>query len=382
MEVRAHPTQYKHAGLSRIEEMFMIVGITYDLREDYLAEGYGEEETAEFDKPDTIDAIDRTLQDLGYRTVRIGNIRRLVTKLAHGERWDLVFNIAEGLKGYGREAQVPALLDAYGIPYTFSDPLVLALTLHKGMTKHVIRDLGIPTPDFAVVEDESDIAEVDLPFPLFAKPVAEGTGKGISSASRIATANELKAECRRLLAAFNQPVLVEAFLPGREFTVGVSGTGDEAAAIAAIEVVLNDRAERDVYSYLNKERYEERVEYRLVDDSMARKAKEVALAAWRGLGCRDGGRIDLRADAGGMPNFVEVNPLAGLNPKHSDLPILCRLAGVSYRELIERIMSSALRRLEGLRFAHMPALAMELPECHPGTSVCGERSIGRSESAS
>ena len=130
----------------------MKIGLTHDLRDDYLAEGYSEEETAEFDRAETIDAVDRTLTELGFRTDRIGHLKSLTGRLAAGDRWDLVFNIAEGLRGFGREAQVPALLDAYEIPYTFSDPLVLALTLHKGMTKHVIRDMGIPTPDFAVIE--------------------------------------------------------------------------------------------------------------------------------------------------------------------------------------------------------------------------------------
>jgi D-alanine-D-alanine ligase len=201
------------------------IGIAYDLREDYLAEGYGDEETAEFDRLDTIEAIEGTLQRLGFETDRIGNIRKLAARLVAGDRWDMVFNIAEGLRGFGREAQVPALLDAFEIPYTFSDPLVLSLTLHKGMTKHVIHDLGIPTPEFTVVETTSDVDAVDLPFPLFAKPVAEGTGKGISASSRIMTRKDLDSVCRRLLTAFDQPVLLETFMPGREFTVGITGTG-------------------------------------------------------------------------------------------------------------------------------------------------------------
>ena len=163
----------------------MKIGITYDLRKDYLVAGFGEEETAEFDSEETIAAIDRALQDLGYRTDRIGNIKSLTRRLAAGDSWDLVFNIAEGLRGFGREAQVPALLEAHEIQYTFSDPLVLSLTLHKGMAKRVVRDLTVPTPDFFLVENESDLAFIDLPFPLFAKPVAEGTGKGVDSASKI-----------------------------------------------------------------------------------------------------------------------------------------------------------------------------------------------------
>jgi D-alanine-D-alanine ligase len=204
------------------------IGITYDLRDDYLAEGYGEEETAEFDHPVTIAAIEGALHILGHDTERIGHIRKLAEKLVAGEKWDLVFNIAEGLRGFGREAQVPALLEAYDIPYVFSDPLVLSLTLHKGMTKRVIRDLGIPTPDFTVVESPEEIERVALPFPLFAKPVAEGTGKGVTAASKINDRAELERVCLLLLETFRQPVLIEAFLPGREFTVGIIGTGGEA----------------------------------------------------------------------------------------------------------------------------------------------------------
>lgn len=323
----------------------MKIGITYDLRNAYLAEGYSEEETAEFDRPDTIDAIDHTLQYLGYETDRIGHIRQLITRLVAGERWDLVFNIAEGMYGFGREAQIPALLDAYKIPYTFSDPLVLALTLHKGMTKQVVRALGIPTPDFVVVETETDLQEVNLPFPLFAKPVAEGTSKGISAASKIRTREELHTVCHQLLIKHRQPVLVETFLPGREFTVGIVGTGKKAKALGVMEVTLLAQAEPEVYSYANKAYYTERVRYKLVDDAVARKAMDLALQVWRGLGCRDGGRIDLRCAVDGTPHFLEVNPLAGLNPDISDLSILCGLVGISYSQLIAMIMESAMERL-------------------------------------
>jgi D-alanine-D-alanine ligase len=323
------------------------IGITYDLRGDYLAEGYTKEETAEFDRIDTIEAIEEALQISGYRTDRIGHLKALIGRLSSGDRWDMVFNIAEGLHGFGREAQIPALLDAYGVPYTFSDPLVLALALHKGMTKHVIRDTGIPTPDFQIIETEDDVANVDIPFPLFAKPVAEGTGKGITAASKITSFSELKQVCRNLLTTFRQPVLVETFLPGRELTVGIVGTGKEAFALGVIEIHLKDNAESNAYSFHNKENYAELVEYKLIDDSMARNAEEAALAVWRVLGCRDAGRIDLRADASGRPNVMEINPLAGLHPVHSDLPIICNLKGIPYHELISMIMRSARKRVAG-----------------------------------
>lgn len=320
------------------------IGITYDLRDEYLKEGYNLEETAEFDLLDTIESIEKVIIDNGFQADRIGNVKALTRRLVAGNRWDLVFNIAEGLHGFGREAQVPALLDAYNIPYTFSDPLGHALTLHKGMTKHVLRDMGIPTPDFAVVSYESEIADVNLPLPLFAKPVAEGTGKGITSLSKITNREELYRICKYILQTFKQPALVETYLPGREFTVGILGSGKDAKVLGVIEVILKPAAEKNAYSYENKEHYDRLVQYILVDDDEAKQAKEISLRLWRRLDLKDAGRVDLRSDAHGAPHFMEVNSLAGLNPKRSDLPILCNLLGMSYDELINSIIKSALRR--------------------------------------
>ena len=201
----------------------MKIGLTYDLREAYLAEGYSELETAEFDRIDTIDSLENALRSLGHKTDRIGHVRQLVSCLAAGDRWDLVFNICEGLRGIAREAQVPALLEAYSIPCTFGDPVAMTVCLHKGLTKTLVEKSGMPTPQFVVVETMSDLAKVNLPFPLFAKPIAEGTGKGVSPASRISSAAELSQVCAALLSDFRQPVLVETYLSGREFTVGSLG---------------------------------------------------------------------------------------------------------------------------------------------------------------
>ena len=320
------------------------IGLTYDLRDDYLKEGYGLEETAEFDLPDTIAAIEKVILENGFQTDRIGNIKALTRRLAKGDRWDLVFNIAEGLYGFGREAQVPALLEAYNIPYTFSDPLGNALTLHKGFTKQILRDMGIPTPDFALVSSVHDIESVSLPFPLFAKPVAEGTGKGITAFSKITARKNLQKICKQLLKTFQQPVLVETYLPGREFTVGILGTGRDARALGAMEVILRPDAEKNAYSYENKEHYDRLVQYALVSDEEAQKAMEISLMAWRALDLRDAGRIDLRSNIHGVPHFMEVNALAGLNPVRSDLPILCGKIGMSYHKLISAIIKSALKR--------------------------------------
>jgi D-alanine-D-alanine ligase len=324
----------------------MRIGITYDLRDDYLREGYSYEETAEFDRVDTIEGIEEALTALGHTADRIGNVKQLVSKLASGHTWDLVFNIAEGMYGIGREAVVPAILDAYQIPYTFSDPLVLAVTLHKGMTKTILRDAGIRTADFVVLDSIAEVNSVGLPYPLFAKPVAEGTGKGINDASKVNSAQELRAVCEHLLKEFNQPILVETYLPGREFTAGIVGTGDDAEAVGVMEVLFRDKHNGErIYSLHNKSNYEEIIEYRIPEQEVIKACSTLALASWKALGCRDGGRVDLRMDSLGQPNFIEVNPLAGLNPVHSDLPILCRLLGISFQELIERILESTLKRI-------------------------------------
>lgn len=322
----------------------MRVGLTYDLRSDYLKEGYSLEETAEFDKEDTIDGLAAAIAAHGHEVDRIGHVRALVGRLAKGERWDLVFNIAEGLRGVAREAQVPALLEAYGIPCTFADAGVLTLCLHKGYTKAVLQAAGVATAPFAVVERESDIERVALAYPLFVKPVAEGTGKGITPRSIVRSAAQLRSAVGDLLKRFKQPVLVEPYLTGREFTVGLLGTGPSARTIAAMEIHLGEKAEPGLYSLSNKENYEDRVTYTIATDALAREAERVALAAWRALGCRDGGRADLRAGADGRVYFLEVNPLAGINPVTSDLPIMWRMLGRKYEALIGLILDEAIAR--------------------------------------
>lgn len=325
----------------------MLAGITFDLRSDYLKEGYSPEEVAEFDRESTIDRIDEALSGLGFRTDRIGNIRQLATRLVRGDRWDIVFNISEGMYGTGREAQVPCLLDAFGIPYTFSDPLVLSLCLHKGMTKRIIRDAGINTPDFFIVRSEEDLAlfPSSLKYPLFVKPVAEGTGKGISKKSQAGSSKGLQTVCRQLLKSYPGGLLAEEYLPGREFTVGITGTGTKSKAVGIMEIVYSHTDAGNIYSLNTKTNYEELVTYALPEQEVYDACADLALRAWNLLGCRDGGRIDIRYDRNGDPSFVEVNPLAGLDPVHSDLPILAYRHGYTYSGLIREIMESALERI-------------------------------------
>jgi D-alanine-D-alanine ligase len=276
--------------------------------------------------------------------VRIGGIRPLAKALVAGERWDAVFNICEGLKGVAREAQVPALLEAFDVPYMFSDPLTLALALDKGLAKRVVRDAGVPTADFAIIESEADIAKVGLPFPLFLKPNAEGSGKGVHARSKVDTTEELHSVAGDLLARFRQPVLAEEFLPGREFTVGLTGTGAQARVLGVSEIVPGENYIGHGYGIENKEGWEDKLDVVRASDDAAQAAGAVALAAWRVLRCRDGGRADIRLDRHGQPRFIEVNPLAGIRPGYSDLCFIAQFEGLSYTQLIGTFLDAFLAR--------------------------------------
>lgn len=326
----------------------MKVGLTYDLRSDYLKEGYSPEETAEFDKDETIDGLESALRECGYETYRIGNAHQLMKALLDGEKWDMVFNICEGMYGDGRESLVPALLDSYKIPYVFSGAVTLGISLNKAFTKRIIRDAGILTPDFIVVNSLSDIDSCTLPYPLFAKPVAEGTGKGIEGKSLISNKSALKETCLAILEQYNQPVLVEEFLPGREFTIGVIGNKLNARVVGGMEILYTTRA-GNIYSYFNKENYKDLIKYIPVEGKLLDDCAAISLKVWNVLNSHDGGRVDLRMDKEGKINFLEINPLAGLNPVHSDLPILARFYGISYTQLIGEIMQAAVTRIFGKR---------------------------------
>jgi len=320
----------------------MKIGLTYDLRSWYLERGYTMDETAEFDKEETVSSLENVLNTLGYETERIGNIFELVADLAKGKKWDLVFNIAEGLYGDGRESVVPALLDQYRIPYVFSGPVVMGISLNKFYARLVIEAAGVPVCPGILVTSEQDIKLASrLSYPLFAKPVAEGTGKGISGKSIINNESELKDLCIYLLEEYSQPVLVEEYLPGREFTVGVTGSGNDSKIVGGMEVICKDNMP---YSKEVKENYQGIVDYKIIDDNIKDECHSVALGAWRALGGVDAGRVDLRADRNGRVCFIEANPLAGLNPIHSDLPILARMNGMSFEDLMSNIIESAIKR--------------------------------------
>jgi len=322
----------------------MKIGLTFDLRSWYIDRGYSMDETAEFDKQETVDALENSLKEMGYETEPIGNTFQLIEALAAGRRWDIIFNIAEGLYGDGRESVVPAILDQYKIPYVFSGPVIMGLSLNKHIAKLVVAAAGVPVSPGCLITELKELDKCSLKFPLFVKPVSEGTGKGITEKSLVNSKEELKSMVEWILKEFRQPALVEEYLPGREFTVGIVGYGEEAVAIGGMEVIC---ANNLPYSVEVKENYLDYCKYAPLSADIIDECKSVALSAWKALEAVDAGRIDLKADRNGKICFIEANPLAGLNPIHSDLPILSRMYGIQYQALMEMIMKAAIKRIKG-----------------------------------
>ena len=308
----------------------MRIGLTYNLKPpDVTGDRY-----EEFDSIETIEALERALRSHGHDPVRLGWGAEMVRQLAEA-KVEGVFNIAEGIGGRGRESQVPAILEMLNIPCTGSDPLAIGITLDKALAKVVCKAHGIATAPWEVAGRRSPVAGRTLRFPLFVKPAAEGSSMGITSRSLCQTQEELDETVARI--SEYGPVLIEEFLPGTEYTVGIL----DGEVIAAMEVLPRDASADFIYSIEVKREYERLVEYRLID---AADVKAVALAVWRALDLRDVARVDIRRDRYGVPNFVEVNPLPGVHPKNSDLVILARAAGWTYERLIGGIVASAERR--------------------------------------
>jgi len=265
----------------------MKVGLTYDLRSWYIDRGYSMDETAEFDKQETVDALENSLKLMGYETEPVGNAFQLIEALAAGKRWDIVFNIAEGLYGDGRESVVPAILDQYKIPYVFSGPVIMGLSLNKHLAKLVVAASGVPVSPGYLITELKDLEKCNLKYPLFVKPVSEGTGKGITEKSLVNTSAELSKMVEWILSEFRQPALVEEYLPGREFTVGIVGYGDEAQAIGGMEVMTINNLP---YSVEVKENYQNYCTYKPLDTDIIDECKTVALSAWKALDAVDAGK--------------------------------------------------------------------------------------------
>jgi D-alanine-D-alanine ligase len=321
----------------------MRVGFVYNVRSATAGES---DEDAEFDEPETIDAISSAIAAGGHDVIGLEADRTLPAALVAAEV-DVVFNIAEG-KGSqrGREAQVPALLELLAIPYTGSDAVTLGITLDKPLASTLVRAAGVATPrGFVLAAEDSPLPE-GLRFPAIVKPAHEGSSKGISSTSIVFDEAALRLQAGEVSTRYRQPVLCEEYVAGREITVGLLGL--PARVLPPMEVVFLGDDPLPVYSFEVKQRFKELVRYEvpasLTPGELA-GIERASLAAFEALACRDVARLDFRLNAGGVPHFLECNPLPGLAPGVGDLTFIAEAAGLSFEELIDEILDCALRRL-------------------------------------
>lgn len=324
-------------------------------------DGAGTDTYSEWDSPETIEAIARALR-LRHEVIQLDcHPARLdeVVKTLGAERPDLCFNLAEGIGELSREAQIPALLDLLGLRYTASDVLTLASTLDKARTKEILHDHGVPTPAFEVISDPAELASrrAELRgFPLIVKPLHEGSSKGIFERSVVSDPPALARQVHEVLDVYRQPALVEDYLPGREFTVALLGNGDRLEVLPIVEVVFDHLppSSKHIYSHEAKwvwdtaNRPQETLRCPApVCPALQREIEDISRRAFHALRCRDWARIDVRLDASGRAHVLEINPLPGVLPNpdsHSCFPLAARTAGLTFDQLILRVVDEALRR--------------------------------------
>jgi D-alanine-D-alanine ligase len=324
---------------------------------------------AEWDAPETIEAVRKALASHSEVEVEVIEavpdraIDRLLIK-----DFDIVFNLAEGFAGADREAQFPALLEMLGIPYTGSGPLTLALALDKARTKEVLSYHGVPVSRFITSARPIEAIRAVLPgsdFPFIVKPISEGSSKGIRNSSFVTSLDAMNREIERIVTEYHQPAIIEEFLPGREFTVSVLGTGKNARVLPLVEINFGELPEETnrIYSYEAKWIYDV-AERPLsiftcpadVSDKLKDEIENVALRAYEVLDCRDWSRIDVRLDSRGRANIIEVNPLPGILPnpeENSCYPKAARAAGLTYETMLLSVLKSGCERY-GIPFQFEP----------------------------
>jgi D-alanine-D-alanine ligase len=322
------------------------VGFTYNVKRS--ADG---DDEAEWDPPETIIAIANALARQGHIVVHLEATPDLPRVLAEADV-DLIFNIAEGVEGRNREAQVPALCELLGIPYTGSDSATLAIALDKALGKKVLLQHDILTPKFQLMESARERLDSEMRFPLIVKPNAEGSSKGIGSTSVVDTEEELRAAVKTIVERYRQPALVEEYIAGREFTVGLLGD-KRPRVLPPMEIKFKaPQDSRPVYDYGVKQEWEKHVYYECpakLTESELKAMEKIARATFWALDCRDVARVDMRMDAEGRIYVLEVNPLPGLTPDYSDLVLIAKACGMQYDQLIAEIMQGGLRRMREKR---------------------------------
>jgi len=330
------------------------VGLTFNLRRKPVGKGSDVDTDAEYDTPETVKAIHDAIASYGHDVVDLEATPELPTILPQAGV-DVVFNIAEGLEGRNREAQVPALLELLGIEYTGSDPAALSLCLDKALAKKLVAQGGFPTPTYALLTTGKEKLPRGFVFPAIVKPVAEGSSKGIIEKSVVESETELRETAKNAIARYKQPVIVETFLPGREFTVALLGE-KKPRVLPPMEIVYLDKTEKHpIYSFAHKFQggpVKGEVPAN-IDAALKKEIERVTRGAFMVLGCRDFARIDVRCDAQGHVHFIECNPLPGLSPGFSDLVLIAEAAGIDYRTLVGEILSPSMRRLKERRRERM-----------------------------
>lgn len=320
-------------------------GIIYNLKQNPQSED--DDSEAEYDSLTTVHAIRDVLEKHGCEVVLLEADATLPEKLKNSEI-DIAFNIAEGIRGRGREAEIPALLNLYGIPFTGSDETTMCLALDKALTKRLLRSYHITTPDYALIC--SGTAKTGkITYPAIVKPNAEGSSKGIRGKCVVKNASELKELVENNLSVYGEDMLVEEYIGGREFTVGVLGNGDETRVFEPMEIIFRHTTQDSfcVYSFDVKREYKKHIEYRCPAD-ISEKTREEMINTTRRvydvLGCKDFARMDYRVSEDGTVYFIEANPLPGLAPGYSDYPMLAAFCGTEYEELVVAVLNAALKR--------------------------------------
>ena len=347
--VRRHNIVDKNARRGRPRRTERLkVGFTFNVKRVAPDLAGEQDDEAEYDSPKTLQAIREAIASWGHEVVDLEATQDLPLVLA-STPVDVVFNIAEGWKGRSRESQVPSLLELLDVPYTGSDPAALSVSLDKALAKRMVRTHGILTPDYAVLNTGKERLPRELTFPLLVKPVAEGTSKGVTKKSIVHDEGELREVARELIGKYRQPALVESYIAGREFTIGLLGER-RPRVLPPMEIVfLDPRDPTPIYSFEMKQDWNEQIRYEVPAHLSPRELDRLERASrecFTALGCRDVARLDFRMDGEGRIFFIECNPLPGLSPGWSDLVLIAQAAGLDYRGLIGEILSFAIRRYQ------------------------------------
>ena len=316
---------------------------------DYFAEG---------DNPETIDATLNAFRSYGHTVSGIEADDRLIENLFHIQP-DIVFNIAEGLYGECRESYVPLICERLRIPYSGSDPLTLAICLNKARAKEIMTINGITTPAFRVAYPGQSNGITDFSFPAIVKPVAEGSSKGIFEDSVVSDSHAAQRKIGELFTKYQQPVLIEKFLPGDEFTVAIWGNSNDIEILPIVKMDFSQLPEKSkgIYSYEAKWLWDTTnnpLEIfqcpANISDELTSSIRNLVKKAYTVLQIRDWCRIDVRLDEDGTPNIIELNPLPGILPdprENSCFPKAARSAGYTYSEMLNHVLEFAVRRCIG-----------------------------------